>query len=339
MNADRIDPVIARRHLEPSEGKQSVVERFSYRRSNLRIALRRLLRGVYTERSECARNDKLDCSSFFANIRTIFFIVIILTILACNLGSLIATAPTPTSAPTQTLTVLRVTATPPRVAPSAPPAWWDKQIAMPPGAEFVGDTKRAAWRTGDTSTDGIRDFILRQAMSANYQSIVITQSQGAIYDVLLVKGQSAYAVNVTLGSDTTIITAERVGVMHLQVSGVVNIEVDLPLRGRIDTTPGSEVSIGTSIPNSQCPGCQYFINVHIAPFKGAGNYDSKPGISIIDVELVPGGDYERDNYRWAQSCTVTVKETSGSFDCRGLQNKTDTNQKVDASGNWTQPAQ
>jgi len=272
-----------------------------------------------------------------AFIRVLLFGAIVLTILACNIGQVVA--PTPTSVPTQTLTVLRVTATPPRIAPSALPAWWDKQMAMPSGAEFVGDAKRATWRTSDTNTDNIRDFILRQAKSADYQSIVITLSQGAIYDVLLVKGQSAYDVNVTLGSDTTIITAERVGVMHLKVSGVANIEVDLPMRGRIDTTPGSEVSIGTSIPNSLCDGCQYFINVHIAPFKGTGNYDSKPGISIIDVELVPGGDYERDNYRWAQSCMVTVKETSGSFDCRGLQNMNDLSQKVDASGSWTQPAQ
>jgi len=209
---------------------------------------------------------------------------------------------------------------------------------MPQGAEFDGDAQRAVWRARDPNAEGIKDFLVRQAAAAGYRSFVITQSPGAIYAVLLVKGQGAYALNITLGSDTTIITASRVGVMHLKVSGVANIELDLPMRTRLDTTPGSEVSIGTSIPNPQCAQCEYLINVHIAPFKGPGIYDSKPGISIIDVELVPGGDHDRDNYRWAQSCTVSVKETSGSFDCRGLQNVNDPSKKVDASGSWMQPA-
>ena len=74
---------------------------------------------------------------------------------------------------------------------------------------------------------GIRDFLELQAHAASYQPFVITQSSGAIYDLLLVKGQMAFAVNLTLGSDMTIITANRVGVMHLKVSGVANAEIDL----------------------------------------------------------------------------------------------------------------
>ncbi|MBI5032826.1 MAG: hypothetical protein HZB51_20075 [Chloroflexi bacterium] len=260
--------------------------------------------------------------------------------LSCNLSQFIASAPTPTP-----MLIVASTPIPPATKPPTravqlpPPAWWDKQIQMPNGAEFIGDAKRAMWSTGDTNVDRLRDFFLRQVNAAGYESFVITQSSGAIYDLLFVKGQTAYALNLTLGSDAIIITANRVGVMRLKVSGVLNTEIDLPMRGQIDTTPGSEVSIGTSLPSEACAGCQYFINVHIAPFKGVGTYDGKPGISIIDVELVPGGDYDRDNYRWAQTCVVTVQETGGSFDCRGLQNIIDQNQKVDASGTWTQPAQ
>ena len=260
-------------------------------------------------------------------------------LLSCNLVQLIASAPPPTLTPLPFPTFTPVVTRPATRVAVPPPAWWDKQIQMPMGAEFVGDAKRAMWSTGDTNVDRLRDYFLQQAKSAGYQTFVITQSQGAIYDLLFAKGQTAYALNLTLGSDTTIITASRVGVMHLQVSGGVNLGIDLPMRGYIDTTPGSEVSIGTSLPDDACAGCQYFINVHIAPFKGVGTYDSKPGISIIDVELVPGGDYDQDNYRWAQMCVVTVQETSGNFDCRGLQNINDLNQKLDASGSWVQPAQ
>lgn len=266
----------------------------------------------------------------------LFFAVVTLS---CNLSQVIASAPPPTLTPLPSATAIPPTKIPTRAVQLPPPMWWDKQIQMPNGAEFVGDSKRAAWSMSDTNVDRLRDFFLHQANAAGYQSFVITQSSGAIYDLLLVKGQTAYALNLTLGSDATIITASRVGVMHLRVSGVANAEIDLPMRGRVDTTPGSEVSIGTSVPSDACPGCQYFINVHIAPFKGVGNYDGKPGISIIDVELVPGGDYDRDNYRWAQTCVVTVQETSGSFDCRGLQNINDLSQKVDASGSWTQPVE
>ena len=110
------------------------------------------------------------------------------------------------------------------------------------------------------------------------------------------------------------------------------------MRARLDTAPGSEVSIGTAIPNSQCAQCEYFINVHIAPFKGIGAYDSKPGIYIIDVELIPGGQTDQQDYRWAQNCTVLVQDaSSGSYDCRGLQNVNDQSKKVDVSGVWQQP--
>ena len=268
--------------------------------------------------------------------KTKLLVVIALSLVACNLGQTVATLATPTLPPTATPPP-SVTRLPSPVA-LPPPAWWDAKIGMPPGAEFAGDVKRAVWRTRDVNVDGIRDFFLRQASNLGYQTYVITQSQGAIYDLLFVKAQTAFALNLTLGSDTTVITAQPVGVMRLKVSGVANLEIDLPMRGRIDSTPGSEVSIGTSIPNPKCAGCQYFINVHIAPFKGAGNYDSKPGISIIDVELVPGGDYDQDNYRWAQNCVVTVNPNSGNFDCRGLQNINDQSRKVDASGSWQQPA-
>jgi hypothetical protein len=219
-----------------------------------------------------------------------------------------------------------------------PPAWWDRQIGMPSGAESISDSKRAMWLVRDTNTDGVQDFLLQQAKTAGYQTFTLTQSKGAIYDLLFVKAQNAYSVNLTLGSDATIITAIRTGVLHLKVSGITNLEIDLPLRTRIDTTPGSELSIGTAVPSAGCANCEYFINVHIAPFRGVGNYDGKPGISIVDVELVPGGDYDRDNFRWAiGGCGVNVRETGGDFDCRQLQNINDQSKRVDVSGSWTQP--
>jgi hypothetical protein len=207
---------------------------------------------------------------------------------------------------------------------------------MPKDAEFIGDAKRTAWSTPDTNAEAINDFLVRQAQAAGYQTYTLTQSRGAIYDLLIVKGQTAYALNITLGSDTTIITANRTGVMNLKTSGVVNLEITLPMHARVDVTPGSEVSIGASVPSGKCATCEYFINVHIAPFKGVGKYDSKPGTYLIDVELVPGGDRDRDNYRWAQSCVVSVEQNTGNFDCRGLQNINDLSQKIDASGSWVQ---
>jgi hypothetical protein len=270
--------------------------------------------------------------------RLILLLYISVFVLACNLTSL-ALAPTPTvTAPALTAT-RSPAATTTRAPRAGAPLWWDAQIALPATFNFEGDATRAVWSTRDTSADGIRDLLTRQAQAAGYQVFAITQSKGAIYDLLCVKGQSALALNVTLGSDTTIITGKRVGVMHLSVRGVVNVELDLPMRARLDTTPGSEVSIGTAIPNQQCAQCEYFINVHIAPFKGIGNYDSKPGTYLIDVQVIPGGDSAKDDFRWPiGGCTIAVKETSGAFECKQLQNVNDQSKRIDVSGSWVQPA-
>jgi len=261
------------------------------------------------------------------------------SLLACNLGTLIAPVPTPTLAPLPTATVLAQATNVPTRLVQPTPTWWDRQIKMPAGAEYIGDARQTTWQTRDTNASSIKDWIVEQARRAGYQTFVITQSPGAIYQVLLVREQTAFTVNITLGSDTTIIRVNRTGIMHLKVSGITNVEVDLPLRSRVEVTPGSEISIGTAVPSERCAGCEYFINVHIAPFKGVGKYDSTPGISIIDVELVPGGDHDRDNFRWAiGGCTIEVRANSGSFDCKQLQNINDQSQRVDVSGTWTQPA-
>ena len=185
---------------------------------------------------------------------------------------------------------------------------------------------------------GLRDFFLRAATAAGFKPYSVTLSEGSIYDLFFLKGAGAYGLNLTQGSDQTFLTGSQVGIFHLKASGVANLEIDLPMRSRLDTTPGSEVSIGTSLPNPECSNCQYYINVHIAPFTGIGVYDSKPGISIIDVEVIPGGTSEQDDYLWAQNCAVTVKDAStGNFDCRGLQNANDQSKKLDLSGSWVQP--
>lgn len=269
---------------------------------------------------------------------SIRILLLTLILLACDLAAPITptlTAPklastaSPTAAPLPTRT--------PRVGA---PAWWDTRLALPRDADFNGDAKRAVWHTRDTNVDGIRDYIWQQATSAGYRVFVITQSQGAIYDLLCVKGQNAFALNLTLGSETTILTGERVGVMHIKITGVANVELDLPMRTRLDVTPGSEISIGASVPNpsATCAQCEYFVNVHIAPFKGVGTYDPKPGIYLIDAQVIPGGDPDKDDYRWAiGGCAVVVKETSGSFDCKQLQNIVEQSKRIDVSGGWTQP--
>jgi len=257
--------------------------------------------------------------------------------LACNLAQ-VALAPMPTTtAPAPTAT--RPPAASPTRAPRAgAPAWWDAQIALPSSFNFEGDTKRAVWSTRDTNVEGIKDSLTQQARAAGYQVFILTQSPGAIYDVLCVKGQSALALNVILGSDTTIIAGDRVGVMHLSVKGAANVELDLPMRVRLDPTPGSEVSIGTAIPSARCAPCEYYVNLHIAPFRGIGNYDSKPGTYLIDVQVIPGGDPDQDDFRWPiGGCTITVKESSGVFDCSQLQNVNDQSKRIDVSGAWTQP--
>ncbi len=271
---------------------------------------------------------------------SVFIVVCFLfSTFACNLTQ-IAFAPTPTATAPAPTTTRSPAATLTRAPRAGAPAWWDAQIALPASFNFEGDASRAVWSARDANADGIRDALVRQAQAAGYQVSVITQSRGAIYDLLCVKGQSALAINLTLGSDTTIITAKRVGVLHLSVRGVVNVELDLPMRTRLDTTPGSEVSIGTAIPNPQCARCEYYINVHIAPFKGVGNYDSKPGTYLIDVQVIPGGDPDKDDFRWPiGGCTVTVKETSGAFECKQLQNVNDQTKRIDVNGAWQQPPQ
>ncbi len=211
---------------------------------------------------------------------------------------------------------------------------------MPKGAEFVGDDRRTVWSTRDVNIRALKDFFLREAASAGYQAYSVTLSEGSIYDLFFVRGTTAYRLNLTQGTDTTFMTGGRVGTMQMKISGVVNLEVDLPLRSRLDVTPGSEVSIGTSIPNPECSGCEYFVNVHIAPFKGIGTYDSKPGIYIIDIQVIPGRKLEQEDYRWAQNCAVEVKDaTSGNFDCRGLQNVYDQTKRIDVNGSWAQPSE
>lgn len=266
-----------------------------------------------------------------------YLLLSVIVLLSCNLTQ-VALAPTPTAtarAPTATRTP---SATLTRAPRAGAPTWWDAQIALPASFNFEGDSERAAWSTRDTNVDGIRDFLLQHAQAAGYEVFVITQSKGAIYDLLCVKGQSALAINLTLGSDTAIITGNRVGVMHFKATGVANVELDLPMRARLDTTPGNEVSIGTAIPNPRCAQCEYFVNLHIAPFKGIGNYDSKPGAYLIDVEVIPGGDPDQDDFRWPiGGCTITVRESNGAFECKQLQNVNDQSKRLDVSGSWMQP--
>lgn len=188
------------------------------------------------------------------------------------------------------------------------------------------------------NVQGLRDFFLGEAAAAGFKTYSVTLSEGSIYDLFFVKGTGAYGLNLTQGSSATFLTGSRVGIFHVKTTGTANIDIDLPMRAHLDTTPGSEVSIGTSVPNPECADCQYYINVHIAPFNGVGVYDGKRGIYIIDVELIPGGPADQDDYRWAQSCTVTVANaSSGSYDCRGLQNVNDQSKKLDVNGEWQQP--
>jgi hypothetical protein len=261
-------------------------------------------------------------------------IILAISTAACAIGQ-IATPTAPLATPTA---LPPATSSPTRALRSVAPAWWPADLAMPKGTEFGGDATRTVWSTRDLNVVGLRDYFTRAATSAGYKPYSVTLSEGSIYDLFFVKGASAFALNLTQGSDSTFLTGSRVGIFKVRVSGVASLEIDLPMRSRLDTSPGSEISIGTSLPNSDCSGCEYYVNVHIAPFTGIGAYDSKPGIYIIDVEVVPGGTPEQDDYRWAQSCVVTVKDASnGSFDCRGLQNVNDQSRKIDVSGSWQQP--
>jgi hypothetical protein len=212
-------------------------------------------------------------------------------------------------------------------------------LAPPKGAELTDVADRAVWTTRDVNAAALADFFTRQGRRAGYVVYEVVESEGSIYELLFVRGATTYTTNITQGSDVTILTGKRAGTLRLTVSGATNLDLTLPMRDQLDFSPGSEISIGTSVPNPACAGCQYFINVHIAPFQGAGNYASKPaGTYIVDVELIPGGTVEKDDYRWAQSCSVQVKDRQmGSFDCRGLENVTDNTKRLDAVGTWEQP--
>jgi hypothetical protein len=226
------------------------------------------------------------------------------------------------------------------LATPAKPAWWPADLEMPNGAVLTTRGQApVVWSARNMNADSVKDALLGQATRAGYKVHLVTQSQGTIYDLLFTKGGVTYTLNITQGTDATILTGDRTGVMHLQVSGAVSQTLDLPLRERLNLAPGSEVAIGTAVPNDRCTECQFYINLHIAPFNGPGNYTSQSaGIYIIDVELVPGGTEDHDDYRWAKQCIVQVQDPlSGDFACTGLENVNDNTKVIDIAGNWQQP--
>jgi hypothetical protein len=257
-------------------------------------------------------------------------------LLACSVGQAIVPTPTaPLRAPTVLPSAIHI---PTRTARSNPPAWWPLDLPMPKTAVYVGDASRTVWTTPDVNVTGLSASFVAEAADAGYKPYIVTQSQGSIYDLFFVKGTQAFGLNLTQGSAATFLTVSRLGIFHLRVSGVTQLEIDLPMQSHLDVTPGSEIAIGTAMPDADCASCQYYVNVHIAPFNGVGAYDSKPGVYIIDVEVIPGGTMDQDDYRWAQSCTVNVKDaSSGGYQCIGLQNVNDQTQRIDISGSWEQP--
>jgi len=268
--------------------------------------------------------------------------VCVLFALACGIPSIAQnSAPTPTRTIAPAPTALApATFVATRAALIAPPTWWAKEIEMPKGAELTSNAKRIAiWQTQDQNADGIRDFVMKEGTSAGYRVYALTKSAGAIYDVLFVKGTNVYSLNLTRGANATTLTANLGALIHLKVTGAANIEVDLPVKDVMPMTPGSEQFIGTEIPNAQCAGCMHTVFIHIAPFKGPGTYASKPaGIYLIDALIVPGLDPLKEDYRWANDCTVVVQDaTRGTFQCVGLSNIFETTKKIDISGSWIQP--
>lgn len=221
------------------------------------------------------------------------------------------------------------------------PLWWPSDLPFPKTAGLTRSTERqAVWATRDLNVDGIKDFFLLEAGTAGYKTYVITLSKGSIYDLLFVKGGTTFALNLTQGTDSTVLTGQHVGTMHLQVSGAVNLDLDLPLRERFNLAAGSEIAFGTSVPNiDRCGDCEYLVYVHVAPFNGPGNYRSKPaGTFIIDIQVIPGGAEGQEDYRWAQECTLIVKDAlSGNFACAGLQDINDSTKRINVIGNWQQP--
>lgn len=271
-------------------------------------------------------------------------LTLIFTTLACGIPNIAlqSNTPTPTqsaSAPAPTIAA-STTPAPTRTPQPTPPTWWPRDLELPKDTELTSNANRVAvWQTKDANLDGLRDFMLREGTKAGYQVIVLTRSAGAIYDLLFVKGTAVYALNLTQGAHNTILTANLGALIHLKVTGSVNVEVDLPVKDPMNTSAGGEMFIGTEIPNPQCGGCVYTVSIHIAPFKGLGIYTSKPqGIYIIDALIVPGADPFKEDYRWANDCTVVVKDaTSGTFQCTGLSNIYETTKTIDVSGSWIQP--
>ncbi len=277
-----------------------------------------------------------------------FLVVLVgLATLACSGAQFVSWLVTPT--PFAALPPLPPTAT----ASSAPvvptiavsgtpgaPTWWPAELAIPKTAQLTNNqNNQAVWNTHDTNVDGLRDFFLKEAKDAGYSAYTITLSQGSIYDLLLLKGTNAYDVNLTQGIDATVVTGTRIGTIHLEFSGIVTKTLDLPLRERLNLTQGSEVAIGTSVPSPACGTCEYYFNVHIAPFKGPGGYNSQPaGTYIIDVEAIPGGTEDKDDYRWAKQCAVVVKDAnSGNLSCAGLENVNDSSKLLNVTGAFQQP--
>lgn len=270
-----------------------------------------------------------------------------LVMIACGIPGLMEQAIAPTATPTSTAPQILTTPTPRATATQSAraqanaPTWWPSEIVMPKTAEFTGGAKGSAvWTMHDLNVEGIKDFFVQEAMLAGYTVHIVPESQGAIYDLLFVKGANAYALNITKGSETTLLAGSRVGVMHLQVTGTLNLELDLPLRGRLDTSAGGEIFIGTSVPNPRCFQCEYLMYIHIAPFKGPGVYDgSKPGLYQIDAEMIVGGRHEfTDDFRWAKQCTVVVSDANnGNFACAGLEDITNNTRRINVVGSWQQP--
>src|SRR5512142_400715 len=171
--------------------------------------------------------------------------------LACITLPLASSAPTPTQPPV----VVADTPTPlpspiaSAIGKTGAPAWWPPELALPKTAVLTRSTERQAdWAISDLNVDGIKDFFLQEAGAAGYKAYVIALSKGSIYDLLLTKSGSTYALNITQGTESTVITGKHVGTMRLQISGAVNLDLDLPLRERFNLAAGSETAFGTLVP-------------------------------------------------------------------------------------------
>ena len=276
------------------------------------------------------------------NYRLLFiFAFLALVTVACISQPLASSAitPPPRNSPTDT-PLPRPTPTISAAGKPGLPVWWPADLAMPTAAELTSSSKnQAIWSTRDVNVDGLKDFFARQARAAGYTTYTIPVSKGSIYDLLFVKGPNAFLLNITQGSESTVMTGQHIGTIHVEITGAVTLTLDLPLRERLNLSPSGEVVIGTSIPNSQCLNCEYLVYVRVAPFNGPGVYQSKPaGIAIIDAQVIPGGTLDQADYRWAQECTVIVKDTqSGNLACAGLENVNDSTKRINVIASWQQP--